>query len=181
MSRPVPKVSWMLVEPTVLVEVISSTSAIAPRCRSSGVAMLLAMTSGLAPGSAAVTNTAGRSMRGSGATGRRVNAAAPEQAMPSVSRIVATGRAMNGAEMFMATGLRGSRRGVRERVLAGSALVGRRIAAPEALREPVERQVDHGRRVEGEQLAHEEASDDRHSERTAQLRARAGSEHQRQR
>jgi hypothetical protein len=37
------------VEPTELVEVISLTPEIVPRCRSSGVATLLAMVSGLAP------------------------------------------------------------------------------------------------------------------------------------
>src|SRR6185312_16540940 len=137
--------------------------------------MLLAITSGLAPGSAAVTKMAGKSMRGSGATGSSVKAAAPEQAMPSVRRIVATGRLMNGAEMFMLNDPRDSRRGVRELALAG------RLRAPrEALREPVEREIDHRRRIEREQLAHEKAPDDTHPERMAQLRARAGTEHQRQ-
>ena len=86
--------------PTPLEEVMSSTSAIAPRWRSSGVATLLAMTSGLAPGRLADTKIAGASMRGSGATGSRVKAAAPHSATPAVNRMVATGLAMNGAEMF---------------------------------------------------------------------------------
>src|SRR3984957_153340 len=100
MSRSMPKVSWMLVEPTLLVEVISSTSEMAPRWRSNGVATVLAITSGLAPGSAAETKMAGTSMRGSGATGSNVNVAIPASATPNVNSIVATGRAMKGAEMF---------------------------------------------------------------------------------
>jgi hypothetical protein len=39
----------MLVLPTLLVEVISVTSAMVPRCLSSGVATVVAMVSGLAP------------------------------------------------------------------------------------------------------------------------------------
>ena len=49
----------MRVCPTVLCEVISLTSAIAPRWRSSGVATLVAMVSGLAPGCTAVTEIVG--------------------------------------------------------------------------------------------------------------------------
>ena len=76
----------MLVVPTPLDEVMSSTSAMAPRCRSSGVATVLAMTSGLAPGSCAETKMAGTSMRGSGATGSSMNAAAPHSATPAVNK-----------------------------------------------------------------------------------------------
>src|ERR1700730_18362392 len=90
----------MLDEPTLLREVMSSTSAIAPRCRSSGVATELAITSGLAPGSAAETNIAGASILGDGATGSSVKATIPHRATPNVSRIVATGLAIKGAEMF---------------------------------------------------------------------------------
>src|ERR1700760_2526499 len=90
----------MLEEPTLLLEVMSSTSAIAPRWRSSGVATELAMTSGLAPGSDALTKIAGASILGSGATGRSPNATTPHRAMPSVNRVVATGRLMKGAEIF---------------------------------------------------------------------------------
>ena len=86
--------------PTLLVEVMSSTSEMAPRCRSKGVATVLAITSGLAPGSWADTKMAGTSMRGSGATGSSVKAAAPQSATPAVSRMVATGLRMKGAEMF---------------------------------------------------------------------------------
>src|ERR1700733_15279316 len=90
----------MLVVPTPLVEVISSTSEMAPRWRSNGVATVAAMTSGLAPGSCADTNMAGTSTRGSGATGNSVNATTPHNATPSVNNVVATGRLMKGADIF---------------------------------------------------------------------------------
>ncbi len=67
----------MFVDPTVLVDVMSFTSAMAPRWRSNGVAMELAMISGLAPGKDSETKMAGTSMGGREATGSRVNAAAP--------------------------------------------------------------------------------------------------------
>ena len=46
-------------EPVELVDVISLTPAMVPRRRSSGVATLLAMVSGLAPGKLALTEIAG--------------------------------------------------------------------------------------------------------------------------
>ena len=49
----------MLVVPTPLVEVMSSTSEMAPKWRSSGVATVAAITSGLAPGKRADTKIAG--------------------------------------------------------------------------------------------------------------------------
>ena len=57
------------VVPTVLCEVISVTSAMMPRWRSSGVATVVAIVSGLAPGIVAVTEMVGKSTCGSGATG----------------------------------------------------------------------------------------------------------------
>jgi hypothetical protein len=60
----------MLVLPVELDEVISVTSAMAPRCRSSGVATDEAIVSGLAPGIDAETWIVGRSTCGSGETGR---------------------------------------------------------------------------------------------------------------
>ncbi len=60
----------MRVTPTELCEVISVTSAITPRCRSSGVATLDAMFAGLAPGSCAMTWMVGKSTCGSGDTGK---------------------------------------------------------------------------------------------------------------
>src|SRR3954469_10925189 len=88
--------------PTVLVEVISLTPAIAPRRRSSGVVTLVATVSGEAPGSDADTRIVGKSTLGSGATGNLVNAMAPASRMPNVRRVVATGRAMKGADRFTA-------------------------------------------------------------------------------
>jgi hypothetical protein len=57
--------------PSELSDVISSTPAIALRCRSSGVVTLVATVSGLAPGSCAMTTMAGKSTVGMDATGRR--------------------------------------------------------------------------------------------------------------
>ena len=55
--------------PTELDEVISVTSAMTPRWRSSGVATVVAIVSGLAPGICAYTEMVGKSTCGSGATG----------------------------------------------------------------------------------------------------------------
>ena len=60
----------MLVEPSVLEEVISVTPAMRPNCRSRGVATEEAMVSGLAPGREEETWMVGNSTWGSGATGR---------------------------------------------------------------------------------------------------------------
>ena len=49
----------MRVEPMLLLDVISLTPAIVPSRRSSGVATLLAMVSGLAPGRVALTEITG--------------------------------------------------------------------------------------------------------------------------
>ena len=87
-----------LVEPRLLLEVISVTPAVRPRARSSGVATVAAMVSGLAPGMEARTTTTGRSTSGSGATGSRRKAMIPASAMARVSSVVATGRRMKGAE-----------------------------------------------------------------------------------
>jgi hypothetical protein len=59
-------------EPIELEEVISSTSAICPRWRSSGVATVDAMTSGLAPARLADTEIVGESTCGRGETGSLV-------------------------------------------------------------------------------------------------------------
>ncbi len=69
MSRSSPNCSTMRVLPSELCEVISVTSAIWPRCRSSGAATLVAIVSGLAPGCCAWTRMVGKSTCGSGATG----------------------------------------------------------------------------------------------------------------
>ena len=64
--------NWMvmLVEPLELTEVIWVTPAISDSCRSSGVATLEAMVSGLAPGRLALICTVGKSTCGRAATGR---------------------------------------------------------------------------------------------------------------
>src|SRR5208337_5616381 len=87
--------------PSVLVEVISDTPAIWPNCRSSGVATDLAITSALAPGRPELTETVGKSTSGRGATGSTAYATAPARAIATVSSVVATGRRMKGAEIFM--------------------------------------------------------------------------------
>ena len=73
MLRSSPNCSTIWAEPWPLRwelwEVISVRSAMEPRVRSSGVATLVAITSGLAPGRLARTTMVGKSTWGSGATG----------------------------------------------------------------------------------------------------------------
>src|SRR5436190_22469296 len=92
--------NWIVtfVEPREEVEVISVTPAIRPNWRSSGVATEDAIVSGLAPGKPAPIEIVGKSTCGSGATGRKRNAIAPERKMAIDKSVVATGRRMNGAE-----------------------------------------------------------------------------------
>src|SRR5207237_6892282 len=103
--------SVMRDEPSVDWEVISVTPAMRPSARSSGVATVAAMTSGLAPGRLAPTEMVGKSTCGSGETGSKVNATSPASARPMVSSVVATGRRTKGSERFIASDplLRGSR------------------------------------------------------------------------
>src|SRR5512136_2896005 len=93
--------STRLVEPRVLVDVISVTPAINPKWRSSGAATDEAMVSGSAPGRFADTWMVGNSTWGSGATGSKRKAIAPASANPTVRSVVATGLLMKWAEMFM--------------------------------------------------------------------------------
>jgi len=76
------------------------TPAIVPRERSSGVATLDAMISGLAPGNDAVTTITGKSMFGSGATGNRLKLIPPSSMIARLRSNVATGRRIKGAERF---------------------------------------------------------------------------------
>ena len=69
MSRLRPNWRVTLVLPTELEEVISVTSAIAPRWRSRGVATVVAIVSGLAPGIEADTEIVADSTCGNGETG----------------------------------------------------------------------------------------------------------------
>ena len=71
MSRSMSNCSTIWVELTLLRDVISVTPAMAPRCRSKGVATLAAMVSGEAPGMLALTDMVGMSILGNGATGSR--------------------------------------------------------------------------------------------------------------
>ena len=104
MSRFRPNCSTIRTDSTELMDVISVTSAIWPKWRSSGAATLDATVSGLAPGNVAWTEIVGKSTCGSGETGSLKNAKIPASAMPMVSNTVATGRAMNGADIFIPPG-----------------------------------------------------------------------------
>ena len=73
-------------------DVISVTPAIAPKARSSGVATVAAMVSGLAPGMLADTAIVGKSTCGKGDTGNKKKLITPASAMPKVASVVATGR-----------------------------------------------------------------------------------------
>ena len=92
----------MRVVPSALVDVISVTPAMTPSERSSGMATVAAIVSGLAPDKDAETDMVGTSTRGSGDTGNSRKATAPARAKPRVSSVVATGRSMNGVEMLIA-------------------------------------------------------------------------------
>src|SRR5690348_4422857 len=75
--------------------------AMRPNCRSKGVATAEAIVCGSAPGSEAPTEMTGNSTCGSGATGRKLKANAPDKNSANVSSDVPTGRLINGAEIFM--------------------------------------------------------------------------------
>src|SRR2546421_9250008 len=88
----------MPVEPRPLEEVICVTPAMRLNWRSRGVATAEAIVSGLAPGKPAPTPMVGKSTCGSGATGKKRNATAPERKIAMVISDVATGRRMKGEE-----------------------------------------------------------------------------------
>ena len=77
------------------------TPAIWPNWRSSGVATVAAMVSGLAPGTVALTWMVGKSTCGSGATGSSGNATMPTSASAAINSEVAIGRRMKTSEMFI--------------------------------------------------------------------------------
>ena len=95
--------NWRVTEqtPRVLEEVICEMPAMWPNWRSSGVATDEAITSGLAPGRVVATVMVAKSIWGNEETGRLKKASMPASVMAMVSRVVATGRRMKGAEMFM--------------------------------------------------------------------------------
>src|ERR1700692_1461807 len=98
MFRLSPNCKVIRVEPTVLDEVISVTSAMIPRCRSSGVATVVAIVSGLAPGIWAHTEIEEKATRGGGAPGSSPSKKTRAGGRPIVNRVVATGRSMNGVD-----------------------------------------------------------------------------------
>lgn len=57
--------------------------------------------SGLPPGKPAETEIVGKSTCGNGETGKTLKAMAPTSVMPAISKVVATGRRMKGAEIFI--------------------------------------------------------------------------------
>ena len=91
----------MRAEPSELDDVISVTSAIWLRWRSSGLATVVATSSGLAPGSVACTEMVGISTSGSGETGSLKKAMIPAATNPNVNSVVATGRRINGLEKLI--------------------------------------------------------------------------------
>ena len=88
------RLNWivMLVRPSALVEVMESTPAMVLNCFSSGVATADAMVSGLAPGRLAETWIVGKSTLGRSLTGRTRYAVIPKNRMPSMTKVVMTGR-----------------------------------------------------------------------------------------
>src|SRR3984957_6825274 len=94
--------NWMtMVEaPSELCDVIWVMPAIWPNCCSSGAATEVAMVSALAPDQVVVTWMVGKSTCGSGATGRNGNETMPTNAIAAIMSVVATGRRMNGSEIF---------------------------------------------------------------------------------
>src|SRR5690348_285195 len=172
MSRPRSNCSVIRVAPTELVDVISLTLGMTPRWRSSGVATLCAIVSGLAPGMFALTEMIGRSICGSDATGSTKNAAMPASATPAVRRTVPIGRTTNGRERFMPIGRERCRSrlaalpGLGWRWLQRSRIVFLGDPPPRAAAtEAVEREIDHRRREQRQELAHDEAAEDREAER----------------
>src|ERR1700750_425692 len=107
----------------------------------------------------------GKSTRGSGATGRLAYASSPASRIAAASRLLATRRRMNGAEIFTSC--------LRE--LAAAA------AAREVTAQAIHVEVDDGRRVEREHLRDQEAAHDGDAERPPELGAHAAPERERQR
>ena len=97
------KSNWsvMFVPPWELVELIDFRPAIVENCFSRGKATAAAIVSGAAPGSDALTWMVGKSTVGRSLTGNCWYAIAPNTMMPSMSRIVVTGRWMKTSEGFM--------------------------------------------------------------------------------
>src|SRR4051812_4020994 len=140
-------ITLMRVDPCELLDDSSLTPAMVPRARSSGVATLEAIVSGLAPGRLAETKMTGKSTCGSGDTANSVNATAPASTIERFSSVVATGRRMNGDDTLMLAS--------RRRVVGHEP----RLVRSPAASEPIEEQVDDRGREERQHLADEQASD----------------------
>jgi hypothetical protein len=98
------RVIWVL--PRIDVEFIESRPAIVVNCFSSGVATADAIVSGEAPGRLAETWIVGKSTLGRSETGSRRYPMMPNSRMPSMTRVVMTGRRMKISAMFMRPSLR---------------------------------------------------------------------------
>src|SRR5580692_12085563 len=100
------------------------------------------MIAGLPPGKLAATEIVGKSICGSGDTGKTLNATPPASAIAAVSSVVATGRLMNGADRFML---------VRRHRLGVAVSCGRSRKLPG---QAVEENIDNRRGVKRQHLAH---------------------------
>ena len=94
------------VSPSVLIDVIESRLAIVVNCRSSGVATVAAIVSGLAPGRPADTVMVGKSTFGRSFTGRRRKDMMPDRTTPITTSVVMTGRRMNSSGVIPLSGRR---------------------------------------------------------------------------
>src|SRR5690554_3183959 len=74
---------------------MATTPEILPSARSSGVATVVAMLSGLAPGRSAVTTITGKSTCGNGATGNNRQASSPATSNATANRQIPTGLSIN--------------------------------------------------------------------------------------
>src|SRR6266498_4175486 len=80
---------------------MESRPAMVEKFFSSGVATPDAIVSALAPGKLALTVMVGKSTVGRSLTGRDLYPMMPKMRIPSMTRVVVTGRRMKSAEMFM--------------------------------------------------------------------------------
>ena len=87
--------------PNALCDDMVESDGICPNCRSSEAVTSDAIVSGLAPGSCVVTWMVGKSTCGKGETDRRMKPMTPARSTAKPSSVVATGRVMKGADMFM--------------------------------------------------------------------------------
>src|SRR6266436_5070729 len=140
-----------------------------------------ATVSGLAPGNVAWTDIVGKSTCGSGETGSLKNAKIPASAIPIVSNVVATGRAMNGADMFIPPGsppvfrrpcTRPGRSKARHDALLGGLRRSQTRKGPMPLSfreqpEAIQVEINHRCCIECQDLAHHQAADDGDPQRAA--------------